>query len=60
MTHPIEHIVDFAALGALAGVLIGALPHVTAVLTFIWVLVRLYETATIQAALKRLKIWRSG
>jgi hypothetical protein len=60
MTHPLEHVVDAGAITALAAVLFGVLPHATALLTFVWVCIRLYETKTIQAALRRIRVWRCG
>lgn len=46
--HPIETAVDVGALSILFGVFFSGLPHVTALLTFVWVLIRLYETNTVQ------------
>jgi hypothetical protein len=54
-----HHVIDIAAVSWLVGVLMGALPHATALLTFIWVVIRLLETATVRAALRRLRQWRS-
>lgn len=56
----LENAVDVGAVATLAAVLFGALPHATAVLTFIWVLIRLSETATVRLALKRLRRWFYG
>lgn len=69
MTHPIEHLIDAGAVSILIGVLFGFLSHATVVLTFLWALGRLYEmatgvkvheTKTIQAALRRIRAWRCG
>lgn len=41
-------LIDLSSLVVLGGVFTGVLPTATAVVTFIWVCVRLYETDTIQ------------
>lgn len=60
MNHPAEHLIDIAAVTGLLAVLLGILPHATAVLTFIWVCVRLYETATVRLLLERVRKWCYG
>lgn len=44
---------DVGAVGLLGGTYFGWLPQATAILTFVWVCIRLYETATFQRLLKR-------
>jgi hypothetical protein len=62
MTHHswFDYFMDVSWASILLGVFLGWLPHITAILAFILVLVRLYETATVRAALERLRQWRSG
>jgi len=60
MSDHATHVVDAGAVSLLLGTLFNILPHATALLTFIWVLIRLYETKTVQALLFRVKAWRSG
>lgn len=55
-----ERLVNAGAIAALAATLLGWLPQATAVLTFIWAVIRLYETVIVQWALERLRRWRSG
>ena len=51
----VHHSIDFAALGILLVTLMDMLPHATAVLSFIWVLIRLYETRTVQNWIRRIR-----
>lgn len=44
----IKHGIDAVAISSLVATLFGYLPAATAFLTFIWVVIRLYETATVQ------------
>lgn len=44
---------DAGAAGISVGALLGALPHVTAFLSLLWVLIRLYETKTVQSILPK-------
>jgi hypothetical protein len=44
---------DLTSIGLLLVTLMGALPHITAVVTLIWSCVRLYETKTVQGWLSR-------
>lgn len=44
---------DAMSIGATLAALIGALPAITTVLSFVWVCIRLYETKTVQKLLKR-------
>lgn len=46
--------IDGSAITITAGALIGWLPAATTVLTFIWVLIRIYETKTMKRMLKHL------
>jgi len=55
----LTHTVDGTAVLLTLGTLMDILPKATAVLTFLWVLIRLYETKTVQNALKRVRKWRS-
>jgi hypothetical protein len=49
---PYKPQLDVAFVGTLAVTLAGWVPHITAVVTLIWSLVRLYETKTVQGLLK--------
>lgn len=53
------HTVDGTAVLLTLGTLMDYLPKATAFLTFLWVLIRLCETKTVQNALKRVRKWRS-
>ena len=46
---------DVGAVGGTAAVLMGLIPKISAVLTVIYLAVRLYETVTVQKLIKR--IW---
>lgn len=46
---------DMASIGATVAALIDMLPAATAVLSFVWMLIRIYETDTIQKLIAR---WR--
>ena len=51
-----EDAINIAAVGNTALVIYGWLPHVTIVLSFIWAVLRIYESKTVQSWLKRRKI----
>lgn len=51
----IKHVGDAVAVGTLAATLMSWLPSATAILTFLWVLVRLYETQTVQNLIARIR-----
>lgn len=53
---PEVYAVDTASVGVVLGTMAGWLPNIAAVLSIIWMLVRLYETPTVQALLTR---WRN-
>ncbi len=44
---------DIASAGILLGTIAQLLPHVAAILTIVWTLIRIYETDTVQDVLKR-------
>lgn len=48
-----KHLIDALSITTLLGTLAEMLPHVAAVLTIAWTAIRIYETATVQAWLKR-------
>lgn len=52
---PVKHIIDMASIGALVATFFGWLPHVTAMLTLVWMCIRIYETKTVQRFLNRRK-----
>lgn len=49
----IKHFVDTASIGAMIGAFVGWLPHISALLTVIWMALRIYETKTVQRLLGR-------
>lgn len=50
-----KHVVDGTALGTAAATFFGFLPEATAMLSFIWIAIRIYETETVQKLLGRKK-----
>ena len=51
----IKHLVDALSLTTLLGTLTQMLPHIAAGLTIVWTALRIFETATVQAWVKRKK-----
>lgn len=43
-----KHIADGTAITTAAATFFGLLPEATALLSFIWIAIRIYETATVQ------------
>lgn len=48
-----KHAIDTGAIGVMLASLFDFLPHATALLSFIWICIRLYETKTVQGWLGR-------
>lgn len=48
-----KNVLDGTAVGATAATLFGWLPEATALLTFIWMAIRIWETDTVQRLLGR-------
>lgn len=46
---------DVLSVGIVAGTLAQLLPHLAALLTIIWTLIRIFETETVQAWIRRLR-----
>lgn len=44
----LKHLGDGVSLSVLWATLIGVLPDATAILSFVWICIRLYETKTVQ------------
>ncbi len=44
---------DVLSVGVIAGALAQALPHIAAILSIVWTLIRLYETDTVQGMIRR-------
>lgn len=59
-TEQIKQLADTASIGTVVATIIGWLPEATAVLSFVWMLIRLYETRTVQAIIARLRQRDSG
>lgn len=55
VTESQKQIVDVASFATVAATLFELLPHGTALLSFIWVCIRLYETETVKKWLKKQK-----
>lgn len=54
LTDNAKHLIDAASIATLLGSLVQVLPAVASVLTIIWTVIRIYETATVQRLLGRL------
>ena len=50
-----KYAADAGAAGISLGAIMGLLPHITAVLSLVWVAIRLYETKTIQSLIAKLR-----
>lgn len=48
-----KNVLDGTAVGATAATLFGWLPEATALLSFIWIAIRIYETETVRRLLGR-------
>ena len=44
---------DIVSVGIVAGTIAQLLPHIAAILTILWTLIRIYETDTVQAFIRR-------
>jgi len=44
---------DITSIGTVIAALMDFVPHITAVLSLIWVMIRIYETKTVQRWLRR-------
>jgi hypothetical protein len=51
----IKHVADALSVGTAVATVAGWLPAIAAVFTIIWTGIRIYETDTIQALIKRLR-----
>jgi len=47
-----KHLLDFASVFTVVGTLLSWLPYLAALFTIIWTGIRIYETETVQTALK--------
>lgn len=56
-SEPIKYTLDVVAAGITVGALVDVLPAVAALVSIVWGLIRVYETKTVQALVKR---WRDG
>ena len=50
-----KHVADGPAIATAAATFFGLLPEATALLSFIWIAIRIYETATVQKLIERLR-----
>jgi len=53
MDEPTKNMIDVSAGGVTIGAVMQWIPEVTAVASLIWVVIRIYETKTIQRCIKR-------
>ena len=53
MEEETARVIDGFSILTLVGSMAGVLPHVASILTIIWVLIRIYETETVQKWLGR-------
>jgi len=54
-----KNLIDGLSISGTVAAIIGALPAATAILTFVWTVIRLYETKTVQDLIQRIKEKRS-
>ena len=47
----LKHIIDLGAIGSTILALLDFLPHLTAILAFVWLVIRIYESDTVQKIL---------
>lgn len=56
LSDSVKHAVDVLSVGALVGVLLSWLPHITALLVAAWTILRIYETMlNVRIARKKLR-----
>ena len=51
----LKQVADTASIGTVVATIIGWLPEATAVLSFLWMCIRIYETRTVQGIIARLR-----
>lgn len=51
MSEEAKHLIDGLSIATLLGSLANVLPSIAAVLTIVWTVIRIYETATVQRLL---------
>lgn len=49
----IKQVLDTASIGTMIAAIVGWLPHISALLTVVWMALRIYETKTVQRLLGR-------
>lgn len=50
-----KHVIDYTSIGVAFGSLIQILPSIAAALSIVWTVIRIYETKTVQAWLRKRK-----
>jgi hypothetical protein len=50
-----KNFIDGLSISGTVAAILGALPAATAVLTFVWTVIRIYETKTVQDLIQRIK-----
>jgi|TARA_R110000851_G_C12744142_1_gene531270 hypothetical protein len=53
MSDPIKNLVDVSSVGITIGAFMSWIPEVTALASLVWVIIRIYETDTVQNIFKR-------
>lgn len=53
MSDHLKPYIDVASISGTVAAIVGALPAATAILTFVWTIIRIYETKTVQRWLGR-------
>lgn len=50
-----KNFIDGLSISGTVAAILGALPAATAILTFVWTVIRLYETKTVQDMIQRIR-----
>lgn len=53
MDEQTKHIIDYLSISAVVATLLNALPHIGALLSVIWLAIRIWETSTVQRLFKK-------
>ncbi len=51
MNEHAKHVLDWASVSTVLATLVGWLPHIAAIVSIVWGLLRIYETKTVQRLL---------
>ena len=53
MNDDFKHFIDFGAVGTAFCALFDLLPHVSSLLAVVWIIIRIYESRTVQSIINR-------